>query len=45
MKNETFDLDDYISQRKEKDSDFADDFDSSYEEFKASLKPEKLLSN
>ena len=43
--DKTLDLDDYISQRKEKDSDFADDFDSSYEEFKASLKPEKLLSN
>ena len=34
MKNETFDLDDYISQRKEKDSEFAAGFDTGYEEFK-----------
>ena len=26
MANKTFDLDDYISQRKEKDSEFAKDF-------------------
>ena len=34
MKNQTFDLDDYISQRKERDSDFANGFDTGYEEFK-----------
>ena len=34
MNNETFDLDDYITQRKEKDSDFAAGFDTGYEEFK-----------
>lgn len=45
MTNNTFDLDDYISQRKEKDSDFAAAFDSGYEEFKASLNSDKLLSN
>ena len=37
MKNETFDLDDYISQRKEKDSEFATGFDTSYEEFKIGM--------
>ena len=37
MKNETFDLDDYISQRKEKDSDFALGFDTGYEEFKIGM--------
>ena len=37
MKNETFDLDDYISQRKEKDSDFASGFDTGYEEFKIGM--------
>jgi len=35
--NETFDLDDYISQRKESDSDFAAGFDSGYEEFKIGM--------
>ena len=28
MKHETFDLDDYITQRKENDSEFAEGFDS-----------------
>ena len=37
MNNEAFDLDDYISQRKEKDSDFAAGFDSGYEEFKIGM--------
>lgn len=37
MKNKTLDLDDYISQRKKKDSDFAKDFDSGYEEFKIGM--------
>ena len=37
MNNDTFDLDDYISQRKEKDSDFANGFDSGYEEFKIGM--------
>lgn len=32
-----FDLDDYISQRKEKDSDFASGFDTGYEEFKIGM--------
>ena len=45
MTNDTFGLDDYVSQRKEKDSDFAAAFDNGYEEFKASLNSEKLLSN
>ena len=37
MKNKTFDLDDYILQRKEKDSEFAKDFDTSYEGFKIGM--------
>ena len=37
MANKTFDLDDYISQRKEKDSEFAKDFDTGYEEFKIGM--------
>lgn len=37
MKNKTLDLDDYISQRKKKDSDFAKDFESGYEEFKIGM--------
>ena len=37
MKNKTFDLDDYILQRKEKDSEFAKDFDTGYEEFKIGM--------
>ena len=37
MTNKTFDLDDYISQRKEKDSEFAKDFDTGYEEFKIGM--------
>lgn len=37
MKNKTLELDDYISQRKKKDSDFAKDFDSGYEEFKIGM--------
>ena len=37
MKNKTMDLDDYISKRKKKDSDFAKDFDSGYEEFKIGM--------
>lgn len=37
MKNKTLDLDDYIYQRKNKDSDFAKDFDSGYEEFKIGM--------
>ena len=37
MKNKTLDLDEYISQRKKKDSDFAKDFDSGYEEFKIGM--------
>ena len=37
MKNETFDLDDYITQRKEKDSEFAAKFDTGYEEFKIGM--------
>ena len=32
MANKTFDLDDYISQRKEKDPEFAKDFDDRIEE-------------
>ena len=31
MKNKTMELDDYISKRKKKDSDFAKDFESAYE--------------
>lgn len=37
MENKTFDLDDYISQRKEKDCDFASGFDTGYEEFKIGM--------
>lgn len=37
MANKTFDLDDYISQRKEKDPKFAKDFDAGYEEFKIGM--------
>ena len=37
MANKTFDLDDYISQRKEKDPEFAKDFDAGYEEFKIGM--------
>lgn len=37
MTNKTFDLDDYISQRKEKDSEFAQNFDTGYEEFKIGM--------
>ncbi len=37
MKNKTLGLDDYISQRKKKDSDFAKDFESGYEEFKIGM--------
>ena len=37
MTNKTFDLDDYISQRKETDSEFAQNFDPGYEEFKIGM--------
>ena len=37
MANKTFDLDDYISQRKEKDPEFAKDFDTGYKEFKIGM--------
>ena len=37
MANKTFDLDDYISQRKETDFKFAKDFDTGYEEFKIGI--------
>ncbi len=37
MTNKTFDLDDYITQRKEKDSEFAAKFDTGYEEFKIGM--------
>ena len=37
MINKTFDLDDYISQRKETDSEFAQNFDTGYEEFKIGM--------
>ena len=37
MTNKTFDLDDYISQRKETDSEFAQNFDAGYEEFKIGM--------
>ncbi|MBB5218974.1 ribosome-binding protein aMBF1 (putative translation factor) [Treponema rectale] len=37
MANKTLDLDDYISQRKEKDSEFAKNFDTGYEEFKIGM--------
>ena len=37
MPNKTFDLDDYISQRKERNSEFAEGFDTGYEEFKIGM--------
>lgn len=37
MKNKTMELDDYIFKRKKKDSDFAKDFESGYEEFKIGM--------
>ena len=37
MANKTFDLEDYISQRKKTDSKFAKDFDMGYEEFKIGM--------
>ena len=37
MENKTFDLDDYILERKEKDADFAKDFDTGYEDFKIGM--------
>ena len=37
MTNKTFDLDDYISQRKEKEPEFAKEFDTGYEEFKIGM--------
>ena len=37
MANKTFDLDEYISQRKETDSEFAQNFDTGYEEFKIGM--------
>lgn len=37
MTNKTFDLDDYISQRKKTDSEFAQNFDIGYEEFKIGM--------
>lgn len=37
MTNKTFDLDDYISQRKKTDSEFAQNFDNGYEEFKIGM--------
>ena len=37
MNKETFDLDDYIAQRKEKDGDFAKAFESGYEELKIGM--------
>ena len=37
MTNKTFDLDDDISQRKETDSEFAQNFDTGYEEFKIGM--------
>ena len=42
MPNKKFDLDDYISQRKERDSEFAKDFDSGYEEFKIGMMIKEL---
>lgn len=42
MANKTLDLDDYISQRKEKDSEFARDFDAGYEEFKIGMMIKKM---
>lgn len=37
MANKTFDLDDFISQRKKTDSEFAQNFDNGYEEFKIGM--------
>ena len=37
MNKTTFDLDDYISSKKEVDAEFAKDFDSGYEEFKIGM--------
>ena len=37
MANKTLDLDDYISQRKEKEPEFANDFDTGYEGFKIGM--------
>lgn len=37
MTNKTFDLDDYISQRKERNSEFSEGFDTGYEEFKIGM--------
>ena len=37
MENKTFGLDDYIFARKEKDFDFAKDFDTGYEDFKIGM--------
>ena len=37
MTNKTFDLDDYISQRKERNSEFAEGSDTGYEEFKIGM--------
>ena len=42
MANKTFDLDDYISQRKETDSEFAQNFDTGYEEFKIGMMIKKM---
>ena len=42
MTNKTFDLDDYISQRKETDSEFAQNFDTGYEEFKIGIMIKKM---
>lgn len=37
MNETTFDLDDFISSKKEADTEFAKDFDSGYEEFKIGM--------
>ena len=37
MTNKTFDLGDYIFQRKERNSEFAEGFDTGYEEFKIGM--------
>ena len=37
MTIKTFDLDDYISQRKEKEPEFAKEFDTGYDEFKIGM--------
>ena len=42
MENEPFDLNDYISQRKEKDYEFASGFDTGYEEFKIGIMIKEL---